>query len=134
MARQTNFSAYFNIKLLQCGLMVVIETVATVFMRALKFSHAGVFYISKNARGDFASRVTVSLSFPILEAHTFLFKFAYSLRKRRLDILRSHNFRLGVNDGAVELDNCFLQLCRISNIYKAFPDLKREAKRRKCLR
>ena len=121
MTRKAKLYSYIDTKLLECRFLKVVETVATIFMSILKFTHKIIFYICKYSGGNFLSCIFFPFSFPILEVHTFLFKFVYLSRKRRLFVLRSHDFGLCINDSAIELDDCFLKLCGISDYYKRLP-------------
>lgn len=127
MTRETYHSTNSCLKLLKSRFSIVVETVAAILMRILNITHKVIFNICKHSGSNFFSRIFFPLSFPILKAHTFLFKFVYLGRQRRSFTLGCHDFRLGINNGTVELDKCFLSLCRVVDIYKSFPNIKGSA-------
>lgn len=129
MTRKPNFPTFCNIELLKCGLLVIIETIAAIFMRVFKFAHIVIFYVYKNTSSDFLSRVSFSFSFPITKAHTFFFKLSYFSNHRRLFILRRHYFGLRTDYDAVEFHNLVLKFCSIADTYQALSNIKSRTKR-----
>jgi hypothetical protein len=104
-----DYRPVFPMGLLKYRFDSFIETVSTQLMCCLEIAHTVIRHISKYTIGYLDQRIVLFLGTPIFKAHTFVFKFLYFRRQKKIQLLFG-------DDVTVCLDNVALNLCELSRI------------------
>jgi hypothetical protein len=95
--------------------MLIIETIATKLLSALKITHSAIIYVSEYPMADFLKLAVLSFIRPVFKMYYFIFKFVYFRQQQRLVSLCLDDETLHIDKIASPFDSCLIDNGRVSS-------------------